>query len=85
MTISTQAPQAVLISGIRVPSSKPANEITDFIHDTESTLLFNRSSRVYYFFERRRKSPRNQNACLRWLLPTSMLLTVQAAATSVEK
>ena len=49
MTIATQASQAALISEIRVPDSKLANEITEFIHDTESTLLFNHSSRVYYF------------------------------------
>jgi HD domain len=46
MTTSTQA---VLISGITVPDSKLAGEITEFIHDTEPTLLFNHSSRVYYF------------------------------------
>jgi hypothetical protein len=49
MTISTQASQAALISGIRAPDSKLANEITEFTRDTESTLLFNHSSRVYYF------------------------------------
>src|SRR5271168_4521649 len=49
MTISNQASQAALISGIKVPDSKLANEITEFIRDTESTLLFNHSSRVYYF------------------------------------
>jgi len=49
MTASTQASQAALISGISIPDSKLANEITEFIHDTESTLLFNHSSRVYYF------------------------------------
>jgi len=49
MTVSTQTSQAALISEIRVPDSKLANEITEFIHDTESTLLFNHSSRVYYF------------------------------------
>src|ERR1035438_5832314 len=41
--------QAALISGISVPASKLASEITEFIRDTESTLLFNHSSRVYYF------------------------------------
>jgi hypothetical protein len=46
MTTSTQA---ALISGITVPDSKLAGEITEFIHDTEPTLLFNHSSRVYYF------------------------------------
>jgi hypothetical protein len=49
MTASVQAPQAALISGISIPDSKLANEITEFIRDTESTLLFNHSSRVYYF------------------------------------
>jgi hypothetical protein len=49
MTVSTQASQAALISGISIPDSKLANEITEFIRDTESTLLFNHSSRVYYF------------------------------------
>jgi hypothetical protein len=49
MTIATQTSQAALISGIRVPDSKLADEITEFIRDTESTQLFNHSSRVYYF------------------------------------
>jgi hypothetical protein len=49
MTVSTRTSQAALISGIRVPDSKLANEITEFIRDAESTLLFNHSSRVYYF------------------------------------
>jgi hypothetical protein len=49
MTVSTQASQAAFISGIRVPDSKLANEIAEFIRDTEPTLLFNHSSRVYYF------------------------------------
>src|ERR1017187_5418901 len=49
MTTSTRASQAALISGISIPASKLANEITEFIQDTESALLFNHSSRVYYF------------------------------------
>jgi HD domain len=49
MIPSTQASQAALVSGISIPDSKLANEITEFIRDTESTLLFNHSSRVYYF------------------------------------
>ncbi len=49
MTIATTTSQAALIPGIRVPDSKLAKEITEFIRDTESTLLFNHSSRVYYF------------------------------------
>src|ERR1700758_1199238 len=49
MTRAIMTSQAALISGIRVPDSNLANEITEFIRDTESTLLFNHSSRVYYF------------------------------------
>ncbi|WP_158790336.1 HD domain-containing protein [Granulicella sp. L60] len=37
------------ISGVRVPDSKLAREITEFIRDTETELRFNHSSRVYYF------------------------------------
>ncbi len=49
MTISIQASESALISGIRIPDSKLATEITEFVRDTESALLFNHSSRVYYF------------------------------------
>ncbi|MCU1242192.1 MAG: metal dependent phosphohydrolase [Candidatus Acidoferrum typicum] len=49
MTASTKTSQVTFISGISVPDSKLANEIRDFIRDTESSLLFNHSSRVYYF------------------------------------
>jgi hypothetical protein len=49
MTTSARFSPAALISGIRVPDSKLANEITEFIRDTEPALLFNHSSRVYYF------------------------------------
>lgn len=49
MTTSSQALQAALISGISIPDSKLASEITKLVQDTESTLLFNHSSRVYYF------------------------------------
>jgi hypothetical protein len=49
MTIAIQTSQAALISGITVPDSKLAQEITEFIRDTELALLFNHSSRVYYF------------------------------------
>src|SRR5579885_3043129 len=36
-------------ANVRVPNSKLAREITEFIRDTESSLLFNHSSRVYCF------------------------------------
>jgi len=48
MIVSTSS-HAALISGISIPDSKLANEITEFIRDTEPALLFNHSSRVYYF------------------------------------
>ncbi|MBB6144151.1 hypothetical protein HNQ77_002103 [Silvibacterium bohemicum] len=38
-----------LISGVSVPDSQLAREIKEFIRDTETELLFNHSSRVYYF------------------------------------
>lgn len=37
------------INGISVPDSKLGSAITEFIRDTESELLFNHSSRVYFF------------------------------------
>ena len=37
------------ISGVMVPDSKLAREATELVRDTESTLLFNHSTRVYYF------------------------------------
>ncbi|MBZ9810265.1 MULTISPECIES: HD domain-containing protein [unclassified Mesorhizobium] len=38
---------AAIISGVRIPDSKIAREVTEFIRDTESDLLFNHSARVY--------------------------------------
>jgi hypothetical protein len=37
------------ISGVTIPDSKLAREVTELVHDIESTLLFNHSTRVYYF------------------------------------
>ena len=37
------------INGVSVPDSKLGRAITEFIRDTESELLFNHSSRVYFF------------------------------------
>jgi hypothetical protein len=37
------------VGGIKVPDTQLAREITEFIRDTETDLLFNHSSRVYYF------------------------------------
>jgi HD domain len=41
--------ESIVTSGISVPDSKLADEITEFIRDTEPSLLFNHSSRVYFF------------------------------------
>ena len=37
------------IGGVAIPDSKLAREITEFVRDTETELLFNHSSRVYFF------------------------------------
>lgn len=37
------------IDGIDIPDSQLAREVTEFIRDTETELLFNHSSRVYFF------------------------------------
>lgn len=37
------------IDGIDIPDSKLCREITELAHDTQSDMLFNHSSRVYYF------------------------------------
>lgn len=37
------------LAGVAVPDSQLAREITEFVRDTESPLLFHHSSRVYYF------------------------------------
>jgi hypothetical protein len=37
------------ISGVSIPDTRLAREIEEFIRDTETELLFNHSSRVYYF------------------------------------
>jgi hypothetical protein len=38
-----------MIEGVSVPDTRLAREITEFIRDTESDLLFHHSSRVYYW------------------------------------
>jgi hypothetical protein len=37
------------IEGIGIPDSKLCKEITELVRDTGTELLFNHSSRVYYF------------------------------------
>ena len=40
---------SIVVQGIRIPDSTLAREITQFVHDTASPLLFHHSSRVYFF------------------------------------
>lgn len=37
------------IENVAIPDSQLSREITEFVRDTETELLFNHSSRVYYF------------------------------------
>jgi HD superfamily phosphodiesterase len=39
----------VEISGIRIPDSRLAREASEFVRETESTLLFEHSTRVYFW------------------------------------
>ena len=48
-TSADRAPSLTLASGVTIPNSKMVREVTELVRDTESPLLFNHSSRVYYF------------------------------------
>jgi hypothetical protein len=48
-TSIVQAASLTLASGVTIPDSKMAREVTELVRDTENTLLFNHSSCVYYF------------------------------------
>ena len=41
-----QAPSLTLASGVTIPDSKMAREVTELVRDTANSLLFNHSSRV---------------------------------------
>jgi hypothetical protein len=47
MTLVTE--KTLAVEGIRIPDTGLAREITQFVRDTESALLFHHSSRVYYW------------------------------------
>src|ERR1700751_4224940 len=47
MTLAVE--KTFAIEGIHVPDSSLAREITELVRDTESSLLFHHSSRVYYW------------------------------------
>jgi len=48
-TTTRDTTEAASISGVMIPDSKLAREATELVRDTESPLLFNHSTRVYYF------------------------------------
>jgi len=48
-TTTRDTTEATSIAGVMVPDSKLAREATELVRDTESLLLFNHSTRVYYF------------------------------------
>src|ERR1700750_484601 len=47
MTVAAE--KTFTVEGIRVPDSSLARAITELVRDTESSLLFHHSSRVYYW------------------------------------
>jgi hypothetical protein len=49
MSTTSGATATIPISGVTIPDSKLAREATELVRDTESPLLFNHSTRVYYF------------------------------------
>jgi hypothetical protein len=46
---SESSTKSSTIVGVSIPDSKLAQEITELVRDTETPLLFNHSSRVYYW------------------------------------
>jgi hypothetical protein len=46
MTVQISTPS---VADVTIPDTQLAKEITEFVRDTETELLFNHSSRVYYF------------------------------------
>ena len=48
-TTTRDTTEETSISGVMIPDSKIAREATELVRDTESPLLFNHSTRVYYF------------------------------------
>lgn len=48
-TTTKDTAEAISVSGVTIPDSKLVREATELVRDTESPLLFNHSTRVYYF------------------------------------
>lgn len=47
--MNDEAKKIEAISGVRIPDSALARDVTGFVRDTSTPLLFHHSSRVYYF------------------------------------
>jgi hypothetical protein len=48
-TTTRDSTRATTVAGVTIPDGKLAREATELVRDTESPLLFNHSTRVYYF------------------------------------
>jgi HD superfamily phosphodiesterase len=48
-TTAQNKTEALSISGVTIPDSNLVRQATELVRDTESPLLFNHSTRVYYF------------------------------------
>ena len=48
-TTTKDTTEAIFTSGVTVPDTRLAREATELVRETESSLLFNHSTRVYYF------------------------------------
>ena len=48
-TTTRDMTEAISASGVTVPDTRLTREATELVRDTESPLLFNHSTRVYYF------------------------------------
>ena len=48
-TTTRDMTEAISASGVTVPDTRLTREATEVVRDTESSLLFNHSTRVYYF------------------------------------
>jgi len=48
-TTTKDTTEAIFTSGVTVPDTRLAREATELVRDTESSLLFNHSTRVYCF------------------------------------
>jgi hypothetical protein len=49
MAVVISSATGVKVAGVAVPDSKLAREVTELVRDTEPSLLFHHSSRVYYW------------------------------------